>query len=149
MSWFSRAVKKVKKKVAPVLGTAWAAPWSGVAFATTLGPLWAARQIAYHSTDKEHAVVRYVARPRTKLSRIYPGHIWGITLGSFQLYSHARAVARLENHENVHTRQAWALGPFFPLMYVGAHFVSLVKEEGNWRDAYEANPFEEDARRRE
>ena len=141
MSWASRAWSGVLKTA----GTVWAAPWSGVAFATTLGPLWASRQISYHSKDKKAAVVRFVAKPGTTLSNVYPGHFWGITLGSFQLYSSDRAVEILKSHENVHTKQAWALGPFFPLLYAGAHLV-LLADKANWREAYEANPFEEHAR---
>lgn len=145
MSWASRTWSRFLTTTKKVAGTVWAAPWSGAAFATTLGPLWAARQIAYHSTDKKTAVVRFVARPKTQIATIYPGHYWGITLGSFQLYSDAKAVDRLSSHENVHTRQAWALGPFFPLLYAGAHLVLLV-DKMDWREAYEANPFEEHAR---
>jgi len=141
MSWARRAWSSVLKTA----GTVWASPWSGAAFLTTLGPLWAARQIAYHSTDSRTAVVRFVARQGTNVSKVYSGHYWGITLGSFQLYSSEKAVERLETHENVHTKQAWALGPFFPLLYAGAHLV-LLADKANWREAYEANPFEEHAR---
>jgi hypothetical protein len=89
--------------------------------------------------------VRFVAREGTTLSQVYPGHLWGITLGSFQLYSSADAVERLASHENVHTMQAWALGPFFPLLYAGAHLI-LLADKTNWREAYQANPFEKHAR---
>ena len=146
MSWATRTWSRVLTTTKKVAGTVWAAPWSGAAFATTLGPLWAARQISYHSTDTHHAAIRYVAREGTQLQNIYPGHYWGVTLGSFQLYSDAFAVERLASHENVHTRQAWALGPFFPLLYAGAHLVLLVDKK-DWEDAYRANPFEEHARR--
>lgn len=132
-------------KLRRAVGTLWAAPWSGVAFATTLAPLWASRQISFHSFDRRHATVRFVAKRGTPLSQVYTGHYWGVTLGSFQLYSDWRAVDRLDDHENVHTRQAWALGPFFPLLYAGAHLVLLV-DKMDWREAYEANPFEEHAR---
>lgn len=129
-----------------VLGTAWAAPWSSLAFLSTLVPLLVTRQIYHHSVDPEHAVIRYVARPNTRLSRVYPHHFWGITFGSFQVYSHHTAIERLASHENVHTRQSWLLGPFFPMLYFGAHMV-LFAEKGDWCAAYYANPFEKHARK--
>jgi hypothetical protein len=134
--------------IAKTVGTLWAAPWSGTAFVATVGPLWGLRQIAYHSLDPSHGVVRFVVRPDTLLSRILVGYSWGISLGSFQIFSSERAVSDLCSHENVHTRQAWVFGPFFPLLYAGAHAVLWV-QEGDWERAYERNPFELDARCRE
>jgi hypothetical protein len=80
------------------------------------------------------------------LARMYPPMpIVAITLGHVVLAQHEADLERTRPHERVHVRQYEQWGGFFPLVYLGASLVVLLRGGDPYRD----NPFEREAFGRE
>jgi hypothetical protein len=76
------------------------------------------------------------------LSRIYPPmSIAAITLGHVVLAQSPEELERTRAHERVHVRQYERWGAFFPLLYLGAGLVALLRGG----HAYYDNRFELEA----
>ena len=76
------------------------------------------------------------------LSRVYPPmSIAAITLGHVVLAQRAVDLERTRAHERVHVRQYERWGGLFPLLYLGASLVALLKGGDPYRD----NRFEREA----
>jgi hypothetical protein len=84
--------------------------------------------------------------PGWALHRLVPGlPIAAITLGHVVLATGPGELERTRSHERVHVRQFERWGALFPLLYLGASGVALLRG----RDFYADNVFEVEARRLE
>jgi hypothetical protein len=76
------------------------------------------------------------------LARGYPPmSITALTLGHVVVAQHPADLERTRTHERVHVRQYERWGGFFPLLYLGASLVVLLRGG----DPYHDNPFEREA----
>jgi len=76
------------------------------------------------------------------LARIYPPmSIAAITLGHVVLAQRQEDLERTRRHERVHVRQYERWGGLFPLIYLGASLLVLLRGGNAYRD----NPFEREA----
>jgi hypothetical protein len=135
-----------------ILGTVMALPHTALGWLLMLIPWWRGTWFPYAPRDvRLHNWTVHVIAGRLIPKGMGDRFVTGAqTHGSIIFFRDERAWNResLVRHEERHTRQEWLFGPLYVVLYIVCFLVNLVR----LRDAtaaYEAIPFEKDARKHE